>query len=564
MRKIILFSILMLLVCNLIAFAGPFSDVPQGHWAFDAINSLTEKGILKGYEDGTFGGNKVVSRYHLAVVISRMLASIEQKPETVSRADLKVVERLTMEFADELSLMNISVLWFIWPSLILLYGIKKDVSNLKTDVKNLKDFIKNGGNDKVKISGDVLVRNFGSEGYNRNNNNRAEHNHRTESIFRIHLDTKISDKISAHASWNLIEDVNNNPGVRNPNEWDGRNKNTGSVERAYLKLKNVLNSNETIKIGRDWYSHGHGLVVHDFMDAISFSKPVKNANLAFNFFTGRTWINKCSRHIRKINRRGSFNIHLWERNNSQYYKEQNKHSCCDRFTNKEFQHFIHNSRDWAYNIVNNRISNPQERLDKKGKDIRVEMGASGNIGKKSNGLTYDLASVYNRSESYAKYPNDRRKIDLKGWLTYAAVKYDKNKDFNFKLAYTYADEDSLANIKRNDFNSQFMRKETPFDDLSLLISNGFLNNIKNYKAQVGFRLKNANKHNFRFAFDKIQEDNSNLIKTDTNLITAEYRYQISPNTRIRFIYQNAKDKEGFYTPTNKDVKLYMTEIYTRF
>ncbi|MBR4328250.1 MAG: S-layer homology domain-containing protein [Candidatus Riflebacteria bacterium] len=538
MRKIILFSILMLLVCNLIAFAGPFSDVPQGHWAFDAINSLTEKGILKGYEDGTFGGNKVVSRYHLAVVISRMLASIEQKPETVSRADLKVVERLTMEFADELSLMNISV-----KSLEKeLYGIKKDVSNLKTDVKNLKDFIKNGGNDKVKISGDVLVRNFGSEGYNRNNNNRAEHNHRTESIFRIHLDTKISDKISAHASWNLIEDVNNNPGVRNPNEWDGRNKNTGSVERAYLKLKNVLNSNETIKIGRDWYSHGHGLVVHDFMDAISFSKPVKNANLAFNFFYDRN---------NSLNQKDYLNI--WNINIDYYYKNQ-----------KLYLGFYYNSRDWAYNIVNNRISNPQERLDKKGKDIRVEMGASGNIGKKSNGLTYDLASVYNRSESYAKYPNDRRKIDLKGWLTYAAVKYDKNKDFNFKLAYTYADEDSLANIKRNDFNSQFMRKETPFDDLSLLISNGFLNNIKNYKAQVGFRLKNANKHNFRFAFDKIQEDNSNLIKTDTNLITAEYRYQISPNTRIRFIYQNAKDKEGFYTPTNKDVKLYMTEIYTRF
>ena len=146
MRKIILFSIFLIFVCNLIAFAGPFSDVPQGHWAFDAINSLTSKGIIKGYEDGTFGGNKVVSRYHLAVVISRMLASIEVKPDAISRADLKVVERLTMEFADELSLMNISV-----KSLEKeLYGIKKDVSNLKTDVKNLKDFIKNV-NKKYKL-----------------------------------------------------------------------------------------------------------------------------------------------------------------------------------------------------------------------------------------------------------------------------------------------------------------------------------------------------------------------------------------------------------------------------
>ena len=98
----------------------------------------------------------------------------------------------------------------------------------------------------------------------------------------------------------------------------------------------------------------------------------------------------------------------------------------------------------------------------------------------------------------------------------------------------------------------------------MLISNGFLNNIKNYKAQVGFRLKNANKHSFRFAFDKIQEDNSRINPTDTNLITAEYRYQISPNTRLRVLYQNAKDTKGYFTPRDKDVKFYMTEIYTRF
>lgn len=539
----------MLLVCNLIAFASPFSDVPQGHWAIDAINSLTSKGIIKGYEDGTFGGNKVVSRYHLAVVISRMLASIEVKPDAISKADLKVVERLTMEFADELSLMNISV-----KSLEKeLYGIKKDVSNLKTDVKNLKDFIKNGGNDKVKISGDVLVRNFGYEkkaGERIRNNNhewkKREHNHRTESIFRIHLDTKISEKISAHASWNLIEDVNNDPGVRNPNEWDGRNKNTGSVERAYLKLKNVLNSNETIKIGRDWYSHGHGLVVHDFMDAISFSKPVKNANLAFNFFYDRN---------NSLNQKDYLNI--WNINIDYYYKNQ-----------KLYLGFYYNSRDWTYKAYYNvptkdKLANDNNPNEKNTKDIRIEMGASGNIGRKSYGLTYELASVYNNSKTYARHDNGT-KYDIEGWLTHVSVKYDKNKDFNLKLAYNYASDESLANIKRNDFNSQFMRKETPFDDLSLLISNGFLNNIKNYKAQVGFRLKNKNKHSFRFAYDKIQEDNSDINPTDTDLITAEYRYQLSQNTRIRFIYQNAKDKKGYFTPRNENVQLYMTEIYTRF
>ena len=526
MRKTILFSILMLFVCNFIAFAGPFSDVPNGHWALDAINSLTSKGIIKGYEDGTFGGNKVVSRYHLAVVVSRMLASIEQHPKEVSKADLKVVEKLTIEFADELQLMNISV-----KSLEdELYGVKKDVSNLKTDIKNIKDFIKNGGNDNVKISGEVLVRNYGYEVKN------GVHNHKTESMFKVHLDTRISDKISAHASWNLIEDNNDRAAPFATNEWNGGNKNTGNVEAAYFKFKNILNRNEVIKVGRDWYNHGHGLVVHDFMDAISFSKTVKKADVAFNFFYDRN---------NSLNQKDYLNI--WNINIDYYYKNQ-----------KLYLGFYYNSRDWVYDTPNLKVA-----LNKHVKDMRIEMGASGRIGKTTSGLTYDLAGVYNNLETFAKYPNNRN-VDLKGWLTHVAVKYDKGKDLNFKLAYTYADDESFANIKRDDFNSHFMREETPFEDLSLLISNGLLTNIKNYKAQVGYKLKNNKKHSFRFAFDKIQEDNSNLNTTDTNLITAEYRYQLSKNTRIRIIYQNAKDKEGFYTPRNENVQIYMTEIYTRF
>ena len=522
----------MILASAVLVFASPFSDVPENHWSTDAINSLTSKGIINGYEDGTFGGKRVVSRYHLAVVLSRMLASVEQKPDKISRSDLKVIERLTIEFADELSLMNISV-----KSLEdELYGIKKDVSSIKKDVKNLQDFIKNGGNDKVRISGDMTVRNYeykrGKNGY---------HENRTESLFRIHLDTKISEKISAHSTWNLIENNNDRAVPFATNEWNGGNKNTGSIERAYLKLKNLLNKNETIKIGRDWYSHGHGLVVHDFMDAISFSKPVKNADLAFNLF---------------FNRSNSYNqkdyLNIWNINIDYYYKNQ-----------KLYLGFYYNSRDWSTDYYPKDI-----KLKKNAKDFRVEMGASGNIGKKTSGLTYDLASVYNGLETYRKYSSGNGKeYDLKGWLTHVAINYDTKKDYTFKLAYTYADEESYSNIKRNDFNSYCLREENPFEDLSRLITprfGGILTNIKNYKAQVGYTLRKANKHSFRLAYDKLIEVNSSLFETDTNLITAEYRYKISPNTRIRFVYQNSKDKKGIFTPTNETTHMYMTEIYTRF
>ena len=40
------------------AFAQPFADVPTDHWAFDAIAELAAKGIIEGFPDGTFKGDR--------------------------------------------------------------------------------------------------------------------------------------------------------------------------------------------------------------------------------------------------------------------------------------------------------------------------------------------------------------------------------------------------------------------------------------------------------------------------------------------------------------------------
>ncbi|MDH7601761.1 MAG: S-layer homology domain-containing protein [Armatimonadota bacterium] len=68
----------LLVVVVLIAGAGisfaaeqPFKDVPADHWAAEAVQSLKEKGIVNGYSDGTFRGDKPVTRYELAVLLVR-------------------------------------------------------------------------------------------------------------------------------------------------------------------------------------------------------------------------------------------------------------------------------------------------------------------------------------------------------------------------------------------------------------------------------------------------------------------------------------------------------------
>jgi len=58
---------------------GPFADVPQSHWAYDAVQSLAAKGIFTGYPDGTFAGRRALTRYEFAVALQRMLAEVQRQ-----------------------------------------------------------------------------------------------------------------------------------------------------------------------------------------------------------------------------------------------------------------------------------------------------------------------------------------------------------------------------------------------------------------------------------------------------------------------------------------------------
>ena len=50
-----------------------FPDVPQNHWAYEYVNGLIAKGIIEGYPDGTFGGDRAMTRYEFAAVLFRAM-----------------------------------------------------------------------------------------------------------------------------------------------------------------------------------------------------------------------------------------------------------------------------------------------------------------------------------------------------------------------------------------------------------------------------------------------------------------------------------------------------------
>ena len=53
------------------AAANPFSDVPRDHWAYDAVTQLANDGVVEGYGDGTFRGDKSITRYEMAQMVAK-------------------------------------------------------------------------------------------------------------------------------------------------------------------------------------------------------------------------------------------------------------------------------------------------------------------------------------------------------------------------------------------------------------------------------------------------------------------------------------------------------------
>jgi hypothetical protein len=98
------------------AFAQPFADVPANHWAYDAIAELAAKGLVEGYPDGTFKGDRALTRYEMAMVVSRLLARVESleipapaPAPQVTAADLAAIQRLVPEFRAELAALGVRV-----------------------------------------------------------------------------------------------------------------------------------------------------------------------------------------------------------------------------------------------------------------------------------------------------------------------------------------------------------------------------------------------------------------------------------------------------------------------
>lgn len=150
------------------AFANPFTDVPAKHWAYDAVAKLAQAGIVDGYGDNTFKGDKALTRYEMAQIVSKVMN------KSLTAEQKAVVDQLSKEFATELDSLGIKV-----------DGLQSQFDNM------------------VKLSGDARVR-FATA----NNANDA-----TDLRARIGFDGKVNNDVSFNArlssTWNPNVDNSN-------------------------------------------------------------------------------------------------------------------------------------------------------------------------------------------------------------------------------------------------------------------------------------------------------------------------------------------------------------------
>jgi len=258
MRNITLATLFIFLFTTVAFAAAPFSDVKASHWAYDAISKLAAKGYIEGYKDGTFKGEKNLTRYELAMVISRLIDKFKGMGG-VSPEDLRTLEKLTVEFSDELALLGVKVT-----------ALEDEMKMVKSDVASLKN---NGaGNGKINLSGEFGIT---LQSIDREFDTRGDDDWFNHANFAMNMFMNVDEDVTAFVRYMNTKMDLNNLGTQDE----------GAFDEAFIDVKNFFKLGD-LRIGRQWMSLGHSIVLDDKMDGIKFSKVMDQ--VAFTMFAFST------------------------------------------------------------------------------------------------------------------------------------------------------------------------------------------------------------------------------------------------------------------------------------
>ncbi len=553
-RICLILALLLLLPLFSAAYAGTFNDVPRSHWAYDAIESLQKKGVMLGYVDGSFKGDKPLSRYALSVLVAKMLANVEQAIKSdasqVSIEDVRLLESLAFEFSDELSLLGTNV-DSLFDDLNML---QEDVAVLKEDTALLKkQTTENEG--KVRISGHYRLLHQDAT-----KTGTPGDNVHTSGELELTMEMDISDKISAEVNWAIFDQDLGNRNNAGTSSVGGSVTADNSVDVAYIHIEDLAKGN--MKFGRDLYSHGHALVLNDHVDAVSYQRDVGELELTLNIIYDR----QTGKYAHVTN---DFH-HIWNLNLDAKRKKHDLYVGYYKQTQKDDV----NAAGAAFGDVKD-----------ESKEV-VEFGSAGVLCKRSY-LDYDLGFVHSKHK-LNRFGATWVGLKDEGFMQHYALKWNNPKNhIALKAAFTAANGqfDGIIALDNDKYAYEFVDDTyTPFDDIDRIMGgiDNYFANTKDLKLQAEY-FPNDERHYLRFAFDKLEDRKSNpsgdfikaglkdrnafgYNKLNSEIITFEYSYKYRPNTRLRAGYTAADNSSSRDASDNKvaDEQMLWTEIFSRF
>ncbi|WP_294157431.1 S-layer homology domain-containing protein [uncultured Selenomonas sp.] len=253
------------------AASNPFNDVPADHWSYDAIEMLARDGVIEGYGDGTFQGDKLMNRYEMAEIV----AKAAEKYGTADLKDKGVINKLEREYAQELKDMEVRL------------------TAVESDVKDLK-----AKQSSFKMYGDARLRYFANKDMSGHDNSGSSGVHHFEKRVRLGIygepaknltvdgRLKYDDKSGKHNGWGSEN--------RNLNNWNNSYNNQDSFHLDKMSL-NWHNAGTTTSVGRTQISLGQGLLywenpVDGFYVEHQFG-PKTNLMLGYGDISAEGWQN---------------------------------------------------------------------------------------------------------------------------------------------------------------------------------------------------------------------------------------------------------------------------------
>ena len=199
MKKILALAAVAALTAGVSAYAAnPFSDVTPDDWAFQAVSDLSAQGVVEGYPDGSFKGERNMTRYELAQIIARLMA----KEDQLNAEQQATLDKLAGEYADELANLGVRV------------------ANLEKKVGN------------ISWSGDARMQYQHALG----ENSRTEHADSWNGRMRINVQGQVNDQVTVNG--------------RFVNEMDFKDNGSSNTEMDRINVKWTPNDATYVTIGR--------------------------------------------------------------------------------------------------------------------------------------------------------------------------------------------------------------------------------------------------------------------------------------------------------------------------